>query len=166
MFNNSFFRKVSMVSAIVAIAIVAGMMAGCQKEMEDEMMVPVKEITKDEFYKTIRLKSGGENPCDNNKVTKAQFTLSQYASNQISLPITEGQVFEIEYHATHYASSGGTVKTWNGYNWDSQNYLSYDNGIGNHDSRYFMGQASGNMQIHAQHNWGSPVQVTIYYCYY
>jgi hypothetical protein len=52
-------RKVSVLTAIVAIVIVAGMMAGCQSEM-DNSEVSILPLG---LYQPVRLKSGDENEC-------------------------------------------------------------------------------------------------------
>ena len=53
------FRKSKLISAIVAIVIVAGMLAGCQKDNFDDEMIQI-EIT-DYSFSPVRLKSGIEN---------------------------------------------------------------------------------------------------------
>ena len=58
--KSKIFDKISVIAAI-AIVIVAGVTAGCQKEMDDELKCTI-EINEDISNMRIRLKNGSEGP--------------------------------------------------------------------------------------------------------
>jgi len=57
--NKNSLRKLIILSSIVAIAIFAGVLAGCQKEREDEKLIQIDAKTIND-YKSVRLKNGTE----------------------------------------------------------------------------------------------------------
>jgi hypothetical protein len=74
--TNSF-KKISMASVAIVIALLASVMTGCQKEMEDEMRSQIKVEKITSSYNPIRLKSDNENGGDNEILTLvASYTIS------------------------------------------------------------------------------------------
>ena len=158
MYNNSIFRKTS-IFAIVAITIVAGMMVGCQKEWEDEVMFD--EGTKIlDSYKPIRLKGSGTE-C-NGTIHMKSVILKNSKKNVTGLQ--GGTVYEVCFREAPTASGGGGT-SWLILRTTKNNPLELvHTGPGNPPSYAYVktGQDGGYFEL--EHNQGAAAEVTVYRC--
>ena len=146
------------IGSIVTVLVIAGMvMVGCQKEMEDEMIIQIEK--KDDFKSRVRLKSGSEG-AEEDAYTYSSFVLSNNNTNK-TVTVQNGKYYKIEIKGNGFSS---TVKlTGNGYSKalsaNSSNYY-----VGS-DYIYIQGDPSHGQNIKAEFNGGNAGAVTFYEYY-
>lgn len=160
--NSKYLKKTSLSVVVVTLA-VACVMVGCQKEIEDEMIYPIKVKKIDGSYNPVRLKNGNENDC-NNKTLVASYTLSSLNPKQIvSLP--GNKVYQLQFKSTQaYSTSNVNMRIGSGPEETfPMSQTNHGNG-GSEPERYEVTTASGGGSFTLTYQSGSPGQVLIYRC--
>ena len=159
MFKKSFLSKKTSIAAIV---IVASVMAGCQKEMEDDEV----SIIFLDSYKPIRLKSGGENPGGSKTLIETYYVGPNYSnSHLISLPFNAPSgkpAYQLQIRPPGTTTMAGTdVKITLGPN-NSKTIHHHGNDLVPKCQNLFSGGGSGNGSFAITHTWGGPAMIEIY----
>ena len=155
--KKSFLSKVSMASAILVIAIVAGILAGCQKDMEDEMIggIEVKKVD-DSTNKIVRLKNSNEN---NGKILYATYIVSSTNLKEYIYLPGSNKIYDIDFTAANINGTSNAKVNF-GYGWE---YVSHNTGYDPVQWEAKTGSEGGSFAVH--YLMGSPTKITIYVYY-
>ena len=155
MHTKNIIKKISMVSAIAAIAIVAGMMAGCQKEIEDD------EISMSfDSYKPVRLKSGGEKT-----YVGTYYVGPNHSSSELVHSIQNNSAYQVQIRPESLPSGFSATEVKISLNsGQSKIFLHPGNNYEPIEQDIYTsgGSGGGTSSFGITHTWGGPAEVKVY----